>query len=247
MTPRNRSARGSPGPRTADRNPFPPATNAPLGPRLGAVVASEPTRRAAAPRRDFGQDDPNVLGCHALSCLQRQAFTSIFIYETQPLEATAVAGTIEDKVSCSYVVLPTRRPEMTGVPILPMRSAGLGDGLRCQLQPRLTPDATNRLLVDRPALAIQEGPDPPVAVPGCARPVPRSVEPTPPVHRAGRARGGGWSGPGPTPETRSCDTWNCSRSSLTIKSASGDGHGFLFFQGLLEHAAVDTPARRPRA
>ena len=54
---------------------------------------------------------------------------------------------------------------MAGVPILPMRSAGLGDGLRLgQLQPRLTPDATNRLLVDRPALAIQEGPDPLVAI-----------------------------------------------------------------------------------
>ena len=150
--------------RTGTR-PLQPRTHY-LGHELRAVVATEPTRRAAVPGRDFGQDDPNVLGCHASSCLQRQAFTSIFIYETQPLEATAVAGTIEDKVSCPYVVLPTRRPEMTGVPILPMRSAGLGDGLRLgQLQPRLTPDATNRLLVDRPALAIQEGPDPPVAGP----------------------------------------------------------------------------------
>ena len=126
MTPRNRSARGSPGhvQRTGTR-PLQPRTHY-LGHELRAVVATEPTRRAAAPRRDFGQDDPNVLGCHALSRLQRQAFTSIFIYETQPLEATAVAGTIEDKVPCPYVVLPTRRPEMTGVPILPMRSAGLG-------------------------------------------------------------------------------------------------------------------------
>ncbi len=50
-----------------------------LGGRSGAIVAPNPTRGAAAPRRDFGQDDPNVLGCHASSRLQRQAFTSIFI------------------------------------------------------------------------------------------------------------------------------------------------------------------------
>ena len=152
MTPRNRSARGSPVPRTADRSPSPPATNAPLGPRTpGHCRYGADT--AGPPRRDFGQDDPNVLGCHASSRLQRQAFTSIFIYETQPLEATAVAGTIEEKVPCPYVVLTARRPEMAGVPILPMRSAGLGDGLRLgQLQPRLTPDATNHLLLtDQPS------------------------------------------------------------------------------------------------
>ncbi len=55
---------------------------------------------------------------------------------------------------------------MAGVAILSMRSAGLGIGLRLgHFQPRQTPEATHRLLVNRPALAIQEGPDPPVAVP----------------------------------------------------------------------------------
>ena len=124
MTLRNRSARGSPGPRTADWNGSPPATNAPLGPRTPGRCRYGADTADRAPRCDFGQDDLNVLGCHASSCLQRQAFTSIFIYETQPLEDTAVAGTIEDKVPCPYVDLPTRRPEMTGVPILPCGRRG---------------------------------------------------------------------------------------------------------------------------
>ena len=47
-----------------------------------------------------------------------------------------------------------------------MLPARLGIGPRLgHLQPRLAVEATHRLLVDRPALAIQEGPDPPVAVP----------------------------------------------------------------------------------
>src|ERR1700730_8088892 len=55
---------------------------------------------------------------------------------------------------------------MAGVAILSRLSAGLGIGpLLGHFQPRQTPEATHRLLVNRPALAIQEGPDPPVAVP----------------------------------------------------------------------------------
>ena len=55
---------------------------------------------------------------------------------------------------------------MAGVLILPMRRAGLGIGPRWgHFQPRLAVDPTHRLLVNRPALAIQERPDPPVAVP----------------------------------------------------------------------------------
>ena len=55
---------------------------------------------------------------------------------------------------------------MAGVAILSMRSARLGIGPRLgHFQPRLPPEATHRLLVNRPALAIQEGSDPPVAVP----------------------------------------------------------------------------------
>ena len=54
---------------------------------------------------------------------------------------------------------------MAGVPILSMLSVRLGMGRRLShFQPRLTVEATHRLLVDRPALAIQEGPDPSVAV-----------------------------------------------------------------------------------
>ena len=55
---------------------------------------------------------------------------------------------------------------MAGVLVLPMLPAGLGIGLRPgHFQPQLAVEAADRLLVDRPALAIQEGPDPPVAVP----------------------------------------------------------------------------------
>ena len=49
----------------------------------------------------------------------------------------------------------------------PAREAGAaGIGPRSgQFQPQLPLDPTHRLLVDRPALAIQQGPDPPVAEP----------------------------------------------------------------------------------
>src|SRR5205814_6723762 len=135
------------------------------GRELRAVVAAHPTRGAATPGRNFGQDDPNVLGGHASSRLQRKAFTSILINKTQPLEASTIAGTIEDKVPCPYVIFATRRSEMAGVPILSLLSPRLGIGRRLgHFQPGLTVDPTDRLLVDRPALAIQEGPDPPVTV-----------------------------------------------------------------------------------
>jgi hypothetical protein len=55
---------------------------------------------------------------------------------------------------------------MAGVPILPMPPARLGIGPRHgDLQPRPAPEAMHGLLVDRPALSIQEGPDPPISVP----------------------------------------------------------------------------------
>src|SRR3954447_10244685 len=55
---------------------------------------------------------------------------------------------------------------MAGILILSVLPARLGMGPRLgHLQPRLAVEATHRLLVNRPALAIQEGPDPPVAVP----------------------------------------------------------------------------------
>src|SRR5436305_13263082 len=55
---------------------------------------------------------------------------------------------------------------MAGVLILPMRESGLGIGPRWgHFQPQLTVDPTHRLLIDRPTLAVQERPDPPVAVP----------------------------------------------------------------------------------
>ena len=55
---------------------------------------------------------------------------------------------------------------MAGVLALPMLAAGLGIGPRTgHLQPRLAVEAAHRLLVDRPALAIQQRPDPPVAEP----------------------------------------------------------------------------------
>ena len=165
MTPRNRSARGSPAPRTASRAGF-------LQPRPHHLAANSGPlslriRHGGPPPsgRDFGQDDPNVLGGHASSRLQRETFTSIFINNTQPLETSTITGTIEDKVPCPYVVFAPRRPEMAGVPILSMLSVRLGMGRRLShFQPRLTVEATHRLLVDRPALAIQEGPDPSVAV-----------------------------------------------------------------------------------
>src|SRR3954468_21474555 len=55
---------------------------------------------------------------------------------------------------------------MTGVRVLPVRSARLDLGrLPGQSQPEPSPVATHRLLVDRPALAVEHDPDPPVAEP----------------------------------------------------------------------------------
>jgi hypothetical protein len=55
---------------------------------------------------------------------------------------------------------------MAGILVLPMRPARLGIGPRSShFQPQLAIEATHGLLVDRPALAVQQGPDPPVAEP----------------------------------------------------------------------------------
>ena len=55
---------------------------------------------------------------------------------------------------------------MAGVLVLSMLPAWLGIGPRLgHFQPQLAIEATHGLLVDRPALAIQQGPDPPVAEP----------------------------------------------------------------------------------
>ena len=122
-------------------------------------------RRPSTPGRDLGQDHPDLLGCHASSRLQRKAFTRVLINQTQPFQAPTVAGPIEDEVPCPDVILAARRPEVTGVGVLAVRPARLGIGPRSgQFQPQTPPDATHRLLVDRPALAIQQGPDPPIAV-----------------------------------------------------------------------------------
>ena len=96
MTPRNRSARGSPGATYSVRAGFLQPRPHHLGRELRAVVAAHPTRGAAASGRDFGQDDPNVLGGHASSLFQRETFTSIFINNTQPLETSTITGTIEE-------------------------------------------------------------------------------------------------------------------------------------------------------
>ncbi len=53
---------------------------------------------------------------------------------------------------------------MTGVGILSVNRSRLGIGpWRSQFQAQLTPEATHRLLVDSPAFAIQECPDPPIS------------------------------------------------------------------------------------
>src|SRR5512135_3163628 len=108
-----------------------------LGRELRAVVAADPMRRAATLRRDLGQDDPDLVRRHAPSRLQRQALTCVLVNQTQPLEAPAVAGTVEDKVPCPYIVFAARRSEVAGVAIVTVRAAGLGRGTRLgQLQPR---------------------------------------------------------------------------------------------------------------
>ena len=109
---------------------------------------------------------PDVLGGHAPACLQRQAFSGILINKAQPLEASTVTGTIEDKVPCPYIVLATRGPEMAGVLVLSMLPAGLGMGPRLShFQSQLAIEATHGLLVDRPALTIQQDPDSPITEP----------------------------------------------------------------------------------
>src|SRR6185437_8940487 len=95
-----------------------------------------------------------------------EAFTSVLINQTQPLQAPPVAGTVEDEVPGPNVVLAPRRAHVTGVRALAVRPAGPGIGPGAgQFQPRLSPVAAHRLLVDRPPFAVQEGPDPPVSVP----------------------------------------------------------------------------------
>src|SRR5262245_16168041 len=55
---------------------------------------------------------------------------------------------------------------MAGVLALTMLAVRLGiDPWLGHLEPRLTVEAVDRLLVDRPAFATQQGPDAPVAVP----------------------------------------------------------------------------------
>src|SRR6202158_5189339 len=137
-----------------------------LGRELRAVVAADAVGRPSTPDRYLGQDDTNLLGGHAPACLQCQAFTGVLINQAQPLETSAVTGTIEDKVPCPNVVFPTRGTEVAAVGVLPVRPARLGIGPRFgQSQPRMPPDPLHRLLVDRPALADQKRPDPPVAEP----------------------------------------------------------------------------------
>src|SRR5262249_6642570 len=137
-------------PRTGPLQPTPHH----LGRELRAVVTADALRRASTPGRDLGQDGANLLGVHAPARLQGQAFTRVLINQTQPLEASAVTGTIEDKVPCPNVVLPARGAEMAGVGVLPVRPAWPGIGPRSgQFQPRESPDPPHRLLVDRPALA----------------------------------------------------------------------------------------------
>src|SRR3954452_6688366 len=120
-------------PRTGPLQPTPDH----LGRELRAVVAADPVGWPSAPGRDLGQDDTDLLGGHAPACLQRQAFTGILINQTQPLETSAVTGTIEDKVPGPDVVFPTRGTEVAGVGVLAVRPAWPGIGPRLgQLQPR---------------------------------------------------------------------------------------------------------------
>src|SRR5512135_200670 len=197
---------------------------------LRAVVAADPMRRAPATRRDLGQDDADLLGRHAPACLQRQAFTSVLINQTQPLQAPAVAGTIENEVTCPYVVFAARRPEVAGVRVLAVRAARprrrTGPG---QFQPRQAPDPPHRLLVDRPALPVQQRPDPPVAEPrvraGQLLDPPGQGRPLVPHDRrvpetgAGQAQRPGHA----TLRYAELFTYVCDD-----RAASGGGHGFFF-------------------
>ena len=55
---------------------------------------------------------------------------------------------------------------MAGILVLSMRPPRLGIGPRLShLQPQFAIEATNGFLADYPALAIQQGPDPPIAEP----------------------------------------------------------------------------------
>src|SRR5262245_17169062 len=132
-----------------------------------AVVAPDAMGRGPTPGHHLGQDLLDLFGGHATSRLKRQAFTSIFINQTQPLEAPTVAGAVEEEVPGPAIGLAPRRPQVAAVLVLTMRPPRLGRGPRPgQLQSRLTPEAMDGLLVDRVALASQQRPDPAVTVPG---------------------------------------------------------------------------------
>ena len=247
MTPRNRSATGSPATYSAPE-PVPSSHDrttsaANSGPLSLRTRHGGPPRSAATPARMIRMSSAVM----PLLRLQRQAFTSILIDEAQPLQAPAVAGPIEDEVPGPHVVLAARGPEMAGVLVLPMLAAGLGIGPRTgHLQPRLAVEAAHRLLVDRPALAIQQGPDPPVAEPG-VRPGQflDGRRATPPARRGRRARSGGRSAPGPAPDTRRSDAWNCSHSYLTMRRRRRAV--MAFFSRPPGACGGRAPARRPGA
>src|SRR6185437_598137 len=75
-----------------------------LGRELRAVVAADAMRWAPALGRDPDQDGADLFGRHAPAGLQRQAFTSVLINQTQPFRAPTVAGAIDDEIPCPYIV-----------------------------------------------------------------------------------------------------------------------------------------------
>src|SRR5262249_2521751 len=157
-----------------------------------------------APRHHAGEDLADLVGRHAPPRLERQAFSRELINETQPFQAPAVAGPIEEEVPGPDVILAARRPQVAAVDVLavgppppggvpraghapPPPAAGGGGPLSCG-PPAPPAAAAPRSVGSRIADA--------------RRPAPRSAAPAPRPHRAAWGRSASRSDPRPGRDRR---------------------------------------------
>src|SRR5262249_20895131 len=132
-----------------------------LGDELRPVVRADVDRRPALAHHGRQHRNHRPSG-HPPLHLQGQALARVLVHQREPLQRPAVARPVVQEVPRPDVVLVLGRPPHAAVgaapqpPLLPLFPR--------HSQPLLPPEAVNPLAVDAPALAPQQGPDPPVAV-----------------------------------------------------------------------------------
>jgi len=171
-----------------------------LGCELRAVVAPHSQRGRAASGHLIGQDLLDVTSRHAPSRIQRHAFTSILIDQTEPLQSPPVICSIKYNVSCTYLVISTRRFEVTSIHVLAMRKpfsrlrtsetwarrAAGSLGLQSTLRPRGRPSKTPA--AGRPHPARGESPAPQADRERSSGPGPEGQSQSGPIPASGRSR-----------------------------------------------------------